>query len=179
MADTNHANRTPKNLWEVSRLMLKLTQNIFASMKIEHSYKVKVARLEKERDEKLEERKKIRDSLVSDIHSLMNLKRGEIETSGVKSVTLATGQVGWRITPPSVKLAEGATEKGVVEKLLRRGKKYLRFKPEINKEQIIQEYHDGTWKDRFGLRVGQFQEFYISPAPRGKQKAKIITISEE
>lgn len=178
MADTNNK-RTPKNLWDVSRLMLKLTQNIFASMRIEHSYKVKIARLEKEAKGKLAEKTKAKEELVSQIHSLMNMRRGEVEKGGLKSVTLATGQVGWRVTPPSVKFAEGVTEKGVIATLLRRGQKYLRFKPEVNKEKILQDYQDGTWKDRFGIKVGQFEEFYISPAPRGKQKPKVITIGEE
>lgn len=179
MATTNDKKRTPKQLWEVSRLMLKLTQNIFASMRIEHSHKVKVARMEKEMKEKLGERNRAKEELISQIHSLMNMKRGEVEKSGAKSVTLATGQVGWRMTPPSVKFAEGMTEKSVIAKLLKRGKKYLRFKPEINKEKIIQDYNDGSWKDQSGIKVGQFEEFYISPAPRGKEKPKIITISEE
>jgi phage host-nuclease inhibitor protein Gam len=179
MADTN-AKRTPKALWEVSKLMLKLTQNVFASMRIDHSYKVKIAKLEKEKKEKLAEQKARHDTLVGEIFSLMKFRRAEVESSGTKSVTLATGQVGWRDAAPRVEILEGYTEKSIVDRLLKRGKKYLRIKAELNREKILADFHAGTLQNHRGIKVRQgMEELFISLSPRGKDKPKIITIDSE
>lgn len=178
MAD-NKAKRTPKALWEVSKLMLRLGQNIFSSMRIEHSYKVKIARLEAEKKKKLAEKKTAHDTLVADIVALMKARRPEVEKTGLKSVTLTTGQVGWREAAPRVEIVEGYDEKGVAETLARNDKKYVRIKAELNRERILADFHAGTLRRHRGITVRHgVEEFFISLSPRGKQKPKIITVDE-
>lgn len=169
--------RTPKALWEVSKLMLKLTQNVFASMRIDHSYKVKIAKLEKEKKEKLHEMKDRHDTLVSEIFSLMKFRRLEVERAGCKSVTLATGQVGWREAAPKVEIVDGYTEKSVIDRLMKRGRKYLRIKAELNREKVLADFHAGILENHRGIKVKSGEEeFFVSLSPRGKDKPKVITI---
>jgi phage host-nuclease inhibitor protein Gam len=180
MADTEtKQKRTPKALWEVSKLMLHLAQNVFASMRIEHAYKVKIAKLEKEKKEKLSVFETRHKEFVGKIHDLMQIRRKEVEKTGAKSVALVTGQVGWRIAAPRVEIVEGYDEKEVRERLLRQDKKYLRIKTELNRERILADFHANTLRKHRGIRVRHgLEEFFISLSPRGKEKAKVITIDE-
>jgi phage host-nuclease inhibitor protein Gam len=178
MAETKQK-RAPKALWEVSKLMLRLAQNVFSSMRIDHSYKVKIAKLEAEKKKKLAEKKIGYDAIVSEIVALMKARRPEVEKTGLKSVTLATGQVGWREAAPRVEIVEGYDEKSVAEMLARTDKKYVRTKPEINRERVLQDFHAGTLRRHRGITVRSgVEELFISLSPRGKQKPKIITIDE-
>ena len=176
MAETK-TKRAPKALWQVSKLMLHLAQNVFSSMRIEHSYKVKIAKLEAEKKQKLAEKKEVYEGLVAEIVGLMKARRPEVEKTGTKSVTLATGQVGWREAAPRVEIVEGYKEKDVAKMLARVHKDYVRINPEINREKILQDFHAGTMRKHRGITVRSgVDEFFISLSPRGKQKPKVITI---
>jgi phage host-nuclease inhibitor protein Gam len=177
---THKTNRTPKALWTLSRLMLKLSQNAFASLRIEQSYRVKISKLEQEKKQRLHELEEGKDAIVRDIRAFMKGNRPEIERTA-KSVTLATGQVGWREMKPSVEIIDGYTEKGVIESLMKRGRWALRFKPELNKQTILQNYFDATGKHRpiKGIAIKTGEEFFISIAPRGKEKPETIIAPSE
>jgi phage host-nuclease inhibitor protein Gam len=168
--------RAPKALWEVSKLMLALARNVFTGKRIEHSYNVRVAKLEKEKEEKLHELGARRETLVREIHSLMKANRPAVEKVA-KSVTLATGQVGWREMKPSVEIVEGYEKKDIIAALQKRGKWALRFKPELNKQAILQNSRDGKHRPINGITVKTGEEFFISIAPRGNDKEpEVITL---
>lgn len=178
MADTNQTqtSRTPKALWEVSKLMMKLASNVYADRHIAHSYKIRITKLEQERDAKLAEKKEARDELVGKIFSFVKSRKNEI-IPGTKSVTLATGQVGFRQMKPAVEIASGYTVREVIAKFLKRHKKYLRFTPELNKQKLLQDYHDGKFRTLSGIKIRDGEEeFFISLAPRGKDKPETITV---
>lgn len=167
--------RLPKKLWHLGKLMVRLARVSHAYLRTTHSYKMKIAKLEQERDKKLEAIKIAQQQLIVNIFSFADGQKGEITKRG-KSVTLATGQVGWREIAPSVEIESGSTEKTVAQWLATRYRKYLRFTPRLNKEQILQDHRDGKLRKIKGLRIRQGTEFFISLAPRGKQKPETITI---
>lgn len=173
--DTRKTTRTPKALWEVSKLMARLAGNVFSEMRIKHSYKVKITKLEQERDAKAAEKKTARDEIVRNIFEFVSARKETLP--GTKSVTVAMGQVGFRKMAPAVEIASGFTEKQVLAKLLKRGQKYLRFTPKLNKEKILQDFNDGAFRNIEGITVRQGDEFFISLAPRGKEKPETITVS--
>jgi phage host-nuclease inhibitor protein Gam len=167
--------RAPKALWEVSKLLSRLAGNMFAEMRMKHSYKVKITKLEQERDAKAAEKKTARDVIVNQIFEFVSVRKESL--SSAKSVSFAMGQVGFRKMAPAVEIATGFTEKQVLAKLLKRGKKYLRFTPKLNKEKILQDWNDGAFRNVSGITIRQGEEFFISLAPRGKEKPETITVS--
>lgn len=158
--------------------MTKLARVVFSQMKTAHVYKMRIASLEQERDEKLGEMKLVQNELVSKIFAFAKERKDEIVRSG-KSVTLATGQVGWREAKPAVEIAAGFTEKGIIAALMKRNKKYLRFTAKLNKEKMLQDFHDGTFRRTPGIEIRQGEEGFISLAPRGKEKPETITVVAE
>jgi phage host-nuclease inhibitor protein Gam len=167
--------RTPKSLWEISKLMMRLARVAFAEIKTQHSYSIKLSKLEQERDQHLETLANKRNILVSEIFAFAKERKNQITKDG-KSITIATGQVGWRLATPSVQIVEGSSEKTIVANLLKRKRRYLRFIPKLNKEEILQDVHDGTFKPIQGVHIRQGEEGFISLNPRGKMKPKIITV---
>ncbi|MDB5259977.1 MAG: Bacteriophage Mu Gam like protein [Candidatus Nomurabacteria bacterium] len=169
--------RPPKALWEVAGLLKQLASNIFAHMRIENSYKQKITDLQKERDEKLAAKKKVRDEIVGKIFDFVRVRREEFGDK--KSVVFAAGEVGFRKVKAEVEIAEGFTEKGMIAKFLKRKKKYLRFTPSLNRQVILQDYQDGKFKSIKGISIrgskGE-EEFFISPSPRNSQVPKVITM---
>ena len=163
--------RMPKVFWGIGKLMLKLASSAFNELRVAHSYKIKIANLEKERDEKLTEIQSRRTHLIDQIYSLAREIRGNLVET--ESITLATGQVGWRAKAAAVKIADGFTEEGIVAKLLRRSK-FLRIRRDLNREALLEAHHRGERLPK-GVTIQDGDEFFISLAPRGKQKPKVIT----
>lgn len=164
-----------KTAWGVSKLLTRLANNAFSQLRIKRSYEKKIAKLEQERDRELATKIEKQESIVNE----MMLALGGPENTlvkGLRSVTYAVGQVGFRQMKPTVQIAEGFTKQDVVNRFLKRRRAYLRFKPEINKQKILQDYQDGKWKTLAGITVTQGDEFFISLAPRGDEKPEIISV---
>ncbi|HWO99747.1 MAG TPA: host-nuclease inhibitor Gam family protein [Methylococcus sp.] len=90
--------------------------------------------------------------------------RDELTEHGrVKSANLVTGEVGWRIRPPSV-LVRGT--ESVIETLKRLGlERFIRIKEEINKEAVLNE--PAAVQGVAGLRVVYgVEDFFIVPFER-------------
>lgn len=167
--------RLPKKLVYLGKLMARLARVSHAYLRAAHTYRMKIAKLEQERDKKLDEIKKGQQSLIVELLSCAEGRKDEIMERG-KSITLATGQVGWRAIAPSVEIEEGHTEKSVAAWLAPRYKKYLRFTPRLNKTKILQDHGDGVLRNIKGIKIRQGVEFFISLSPRGKEKPETITI---
>jgi phage host-nuclease inhibitor protein Gam len=86
--------------------------------------------------------------------------RAELTKDGkVKSAQLATGEVRWRMTPPSVTLRN---VKGALAALLTAGlDRFIREKLEIDKEAILKEPE--AVADIAGITISQHEEFVIIP----------------
>lgn len=167
--------RLPKKLWHLGKMMIKLARVSHEYLRTEHRYKLKIANLQLERDERLDEIRVRRDEIITSVVSFANEQEEVILKSGNKSVTTAAGQIGWRAIAPSVEIEEGHTDKTVIAWLQKRKQRYLRFTPALNKELILQDFRDGLLGKIRGLKIKQGTEFFISLAPRGKQKPQTIT----
>lgn len=85
--------------------------------------------------------------------------RLELLKGDSKTVLFPSGEVQWRVRPPSVRIT-GA--EAVMDALRRRGlERFLRVKEEINKESILNE-PDAVAKVP-GIRIEQAEDFVIKP----------------
>ena len=167
----NHA----KAAWGVSTLLAKLAAKAFSHLRIKQSYGKRIKALEDERDAKLAKNLEVQEKLVEEMMVSLGGPNGGL-ARGLKSVTYTIGQVGFRQMKPSVELADGFTKQDLVAKFERRHHSWLRFKPEINKQAILADFHDGKFKKVEGFSIKQGEEFFVSLAPRGKEKPEIITV---
>lgn len=163
-----------KASWGVGKLLAKLAINAFSQLRTKRSYAKKIEKLEAERDGKLAIKLEEQEKLISEMLVFLGGREGGFAT-GLKSISYAIGQVGFRQMKPSVEIAEGFTKQGVIEKFLRRNRAYLRFKPDLNKQKILQDYQDGKWKNLAGIEIKEGNEFFVSLSPRGKDKPEIIS----
>jgi phage host-nuclease inhibitor protein Gam len=164
-----------KAAWGVGHLLSKLAANAFSQLRTKRLYAKKIEQLETERDTRLAKKIEEQEKLVEEMMIVLGGRESGFIT-GLKSIQYAIGQVGFRQMKPSVEIADGFTKQSLIEKLKRRHKKWLRFKPEINKQQILQDYQDGKFKKVKGIEIKQGNEFFVSLAPRGKDKPEVISV---
>lgn len=164
-----------KTAWGVSKLLTRLANNVFSQMRIKRSYEKKITALEQERDTELAIKIEKEQSIVNEMMLALGGPEGAF-VKGLRSVTYAVGQVGFRQMKPSVEIAEGFTKQDVVSRFLKRRRAYLRIKHEINKQKILQDYQDGKWKTLTGITITQGDEFFVSLAPRGDDKPEVISV---
>ncbi len=71
------------------------------------------------------------------LHAYAEAHREELCPSRIKTAKLATGELTWRIRPPSVRITGGDK---VIDALLRLGLgRFIRTKNEVNKDAILEE----------------------------------------
>ncbi|MEZ0208665.1 MAG: host-nuclease inhibitor Gam family protein [Candidatus Paceibacterota bacterium] len=164
-----------KAAWGVGKLLGKLATNAFSQLRTKRSYAKKIKILEDERDAKLAKKMEEQEKLVTDMMAFLAGREGGFVT-GLKSISYAVGSVGFRQMKPSVEITDGFTMPALIAKLARRRKRWLRFKPELNKQAILSDFHDGTFKKVKGIEIKQGNEFFVSLAPRGKDRPEIISV---
>ncbi len=99
-------------------------------------------------------------ALTAGVQTWCEAHRADLTDGGkVKTANLSSGEVRWRMTPPSVSL------KGVAELLKRLRDKgldrFIRTKDEISKEAILAE--PDAVKGVRGITIAQAEEFVIVP----------------
>jgi phage host-nuclease inhibitor protein Gam len=166
--------RAPKAFWELSKLMYRLARNTFAQSRINFKHNMKVALLEKERDRLLAAEETERQALIAEITSFAMNNKAKFGEK--KKVTLVTGEVGFRSTAASAKIAEGQDKAPLFKRLKRHYSKFLRITVELNKEAIHEAHKKGE-KIPKGIVITGGEEFFISLEPRGNLKPKVITSS--
>jgi len=98
--------------------------------------------------------------LTEGVHIWCEANRAGLTENGkVKSANLASGDVGWRTSPPKVKV----TGVQAVIELLKNLKlfQFLRVKEEINKEAMLADPQ--TAQGVKGVEIIQAEEFWIKP----------------
>ncbi len=93
------------------------------------------------------------------IETFADANRSSILPEGVKSLSLASGKIGWRLTPPKVTFARNAAEKALEYLKRHRMKRFLRFSVEIDKEALLK--HRPAID---GVRYKQVDEFFVEPS---------------
>lgn len=77
-----------------------------------------------------------------------------------KSAKLASGQIGWRTTPPRVSLKDAES---IMERIRTLGLagKFIRTKQEINKDALLSDPE--TASSIAGISISQTEEFFVKP----------------
>jgi phage host-nuclease inhibitor protein Gam len=99
-------------------------------------------------------------ALKEGIHTWCEANRAQLTNGGkVKSANLASGDVGWRTTPPRVKVTglQAVIELIKSLKLLQ----FLRVKEEINKEAMLADPESAQRIK--GVEIVQIEEFWVVP----------------
>ena len=99
-------------------------------------------------------------ALQTGVQTWCEAHRAELTAGGkTKTAVFTTGEVRWRMTPPSV-LLRGV--ENVLEALRERGLlRFIREKQEVNKEAILAE--PDAVAGIAGIRVTQEEEFVVAP----------------
>lgn len=163
-----------KAAWGVSKLLSRLAGKVFSQLRTQRSYARQIKALQDERDTKLAKNKEEQEKLVEEMIVVLGGHKSAF-ARGLKSVNYAVGQVGFRQMKPAVELADGFTEQQLIEKLKHKKRSWLRETVALNKQKILQDYQDGKFKKVVGIQIRQGEEFFVSLAPRGKDKPAIIT----
>lgn len=100
------------------------------------------------------------DALTQGVQIWSEANRDTLTQGGkVKTAAFATGEVAWRIRPPSVRIT-GAD--AVLDALRRLGlKRFIRDKAEVNKEAILNEPEAVTHVP--GISISQGEDFIVTP----------------
>ena len=79
-----------------------------------------------------------------------------------KTVKLATGEIAWRLRPPSVRLSKLDAVIEAIQAMGQKGKRFLRTKVEVNKEALLGEQE--VAKTIPGVSIGSAgEEFVVAP----------------
>ncbi len=159
----------------IGKILGRLAGNVFSQLRIKRSYAKQIKALQEERDAKLAPKVEAQEKLTHELLAYLHQHQGAF-VKGLKSVTYAVGQVGFRKMKASVELADGYTKQQMIDKLKRRRRSWLRETFEINKQKILQDYQDGKFKHVEGISIREGDEFFVSLAPRGKDKPEVITV---
>lgn len=89
-----------------------------------------------------------------------------------KTVNLVTGEIGWRVRPPSVRVTNA---EGVIETLMRMGlEPFVRTKLEVNKEAILADAD--KVRGIAGITVLRgMEDFFVSPFEAQAEPAAIAS----
>lgn len=104
------------------------------------------------------------------LHAWAEANRAELLRKGGKTAKLATGEVSWRTTPPSVSIRQPNV---VIETLKRLGLSDLvRTKEEVNKEGILAD--PKRVEGIAGISISQREEFVAKPFESQIERAEPV-----
>ncbi len=164
-AQVSHAPKTRK---EAEAILRDLGECQRAMADIEADNNHIVAALAQDHEERLQPfRQKAADMLAA-LQVWAEANREELLADGDgKTVKLASGEIRWRLTPPSVKITK---PEDVIERLMDAGlQQYLRTSVEIDKHAILAQ--PGGVQGIKGIKVGQREIFEAKPF--GAESAKV------
>jgi phage host-nuclease inhibitor protein Gam len=98
--------------------------------------------------------------LVAGLQTWAEANKDELTSDGKRSINLGTGELGWRLNPPKVKVT-GLVK--VIEILKAKGLEMLvAVKEDVNKKAVLED--PGRIKGIKGLEVVQDETFWAKPA---------------
>lgn len=158
---------TPQSREQVSTDIRKIGDIQRELIRIETGINDQIAVITNKETPRIEALKAELTTLQKGVQTWCEANRSDITSGGkTKTANLVTGEVSWRIRPPSVSIARGMTEK-VLEVLKKMGlSDFIRSKETINKEALGEEMQkeDGKVKNIPGLSLIRDEEdFSITP----------------
>jgi len=103
----------------------------------------------------------LNDERLLGLFAFAEANRGELTDEGKKkTVTLPTGTLAWRMTPPAVSLR--GVKEILAELKARRLRRFIRVKLEVDKEAMLKEPKAAEKVP--GVTISQREEFVVKPA---------------
>ena len=108
------------------------------------------------------------------LHAWAEAHRDELLAGRGKTVKLATGELSWRISPPSVRVTK---PEAVIEALGRLGlERFVRTKKEIDKQAVLAE--PGAVAGVKGISVTHPEEFVAKPFESAIEKVETVKATD-
>lgn len=100
------------------------------------------------------------EALTTGVHTWSEANRDALTQAGkVKTVFFTSGEVAWRIRPPSVRITG---QEAVLDLLRRLGlTRFIREKEEVNKDAILNEPE--AVQNVAGIAISQGEDFFVTP----------------
>lgn len=110
------------------------------------------------------------------VHAFCEANRDDLLTGKLKSARMATGEIGWRTTPPKVMINKVAQ---VIEAIKALGhKQFLRTKEEINKDAMLADEESRALAGSIkGITIKQTEEFFARPFESDIEQAETVSIA--
>lgn len=150
----------PQGLEEATDFIRRVGEAQRAISKIQIRLNNQVKKLTTEVAPEIKQYEESIDQLVEGLFVFAEARRDQLTDSGKrKTVSLPTGEFGWRLTPPSVSLR---SIKEVVTALKGLGlTQFIRIKEEPDKEAMLKE--PALAKTVKGVTINQHEEFVVKP----------------
>lgn len=104
------------------------------------------------------------------LHVWAEANRKDLLTGRTKTVKMGTGEIAWRMAPPSCSV-RGA--EAVIEALERQGKtEAIRLKKEIAKDVILND--PDRYRDIKGISISQKEEFVVKPYETNVERVEVV-----
>ncbi len=150
----------PKDLAEAAEFLSNLGKAQQAIDEINADLTAEVEKLKKAAATKAKLEQERINILLEGLFAFAHPRRKELTAGGPsKTVTLPTGELRWRTTPPKVNISSTEKVLAALEKLgLQR---FIRQTPTVNKEAMLAEKDVATSVD--GVSITQTDEFVAAP----------------
>lgn len=160
----------PASQAEAEKLLAEIGGLQREVMRVEHAMNDELAAI-KDRHEKLAQPLNAEiDAKFSALHIWAEANRQELLKGKSKTAKLATGELLWRTTPPSVRISGGEV---VLERLKQLGMNDLiRTKEEINKEAVLAD--PARVEGVKGITITQREEFVAKPFESQIERAEPV-----
>lgn len=152
---------TPQSIEEVAEFVRKIGEHQRAVTRIETICNEKIERAKEQAMENSAPHEEAKDKLFEGIFIYSQSHRDELTEQGkTKTVQLPTGDIYWRMTPPSVSIrnAEKVIEFCESKELLQ----FIRIKREVDKQAILKDQERAGKIP--GVKIDQREEFGVKPS---------------
>jgi phage host-nuclease inhibitor protein Gam len=152
--------RVPQNRDEVVAAIAAIGENQRARQRIETQMNDEIAAIKSRYELQAEPLNLLIAQHQEGVQIWCEANRDALTQGGkVKTATFASGEVRWRITPPSVTVRKA---EAVLTYLLKAGlKRFVRTKEEVNKDALLLEPKVAATIP--GITINQSEEFIIAP----------------
>lgn len=152
--------RVPQNREEAVKMIAEIGNHQRERQRLKADMDDQITKLRKEYDQLMAPHVEQIKSLTSGVHTWAEANRDDLTQGGkVKTANMMTGEIRWRIAPPSVVLVR---VKEALEELKQKAlKRFIRVKEEVNKEAILADQEavqDCKW-----IQIKQGEDFVIVP----------------
>lgn len=157
----------PKSLDQANVLLNKLGKTQNTINELEKELSVKIAELKAETLKKLQPLTLERNGQINSLFAFANPRKATL-TRVARSIVLASGTFGWRMTTPRVEMNQSDEETIALLKRIGKGE-FVRIIEEVDRQALLAERPVIS-----GISYAQDDEFFVVPRQRCK-KPKTLT----